>query len=78
MEKTGGYFKMKIEAEGLGKKASKVLMKIFGWNTLPFETVTLSFKMNRKPSDREIEIMSDAVGKAGIDPTAIHAQWIKL
>lgn len=78
MDNKGGYFKLKISPEGLGKKASKLLMKLFGWQTLPFETVTLSLKMTRQPSEREIEIMSDNLAKAGIDCSQIHAQWIKL
>lgn len=71
-----GYFKLKATPEVLGSKTSKLIMKIFGWNDIPFETITLSFKMKRQPSEREVEVMSNALSKAGIDCSQIKARWI--
>lgn len=73
-----GYFKIKMTPETVGKKGLKVLCKLFGWDEPPFEQITLSLKMKRKPTTEEIEVMSEHMKSAGIDTKEVNAQWIKL
>lgn len=73
----GGYFKIKASKDALGKKVMKLLMKMFG-SALEIEHVSLSVKMKKPPTTKDIDRISEMFNSVGIDIGTIEAKWIDV
>lgn len=72
-----GTFCIEIDRNKLGKMVSKLIGKCFGWDAIPFEKVTIGFVMDRKPTEKEIEILSNKMTSIGVKIEDIRATWSK-
>ena len=73
----GGYFKIKASKDALGKKVMKLLMKMFG-SAIEIEHVSLSVKMKKPPTSKDIDRISEMFNSVGIDIGTIEAKWIDV
>lgn len=68
-----GYFKIKIGKEAINKKLLKLIGKMFPIDEI--ETVSLSVKLKRPPTQIEISKLTDILDK-GVDIDQVKATWI--
>ena len=73
----GRFWTMQEIKDALGKKVMKLLMKMFG-SALEIEHVSLSVKMKKPPTAKDIDRISEMFNSVGIDITEIEAKWIDV